>query len=110
VVLDTLVQDLNRVLFQLKSDGMFATMAALRFHAGGAVEVAVAGHLPVLRVRARTGAVEMLPNEQLPLGILEDTSYSSRNVEGESGDLFVGRNVANWKVVNVGGNNAGNGI
>jgi serine phosphatase RsbU (regulator of sigma subunit) len=89
VKLDTLVRDLNRVFFQVKGDGMFATIAALRFHTGGAVEVAVAGHLPVLRIRARTGEVEMLPNEHLPLGIVEDASFSSRNVEGESGDLFV---------------------
>jgi sigma-B regulation protein RsbU (phosphoserine phosphatase) len=87
--LDTLVQDLNRVMFQLKGDGMFATIAALRFHAAGAVEVAVAGHLPVLRVRAASGDVELLPNEQLPLGIVEDTSFWSRTVEGESGDVFV---------------------
>lgn len=89
VTLDTLLRDLNRVFFQLKGDGMFATVAALRFHTGGAVEVAVAGHLPVLHIRARTGAVDTLPNEQLPLGIVEDASFSSRNVEGESGDLFV---------------------
>lgn len=89
VKLDTLVQDLNRVLFQVKGDSMFATIAALRFHPGGTVEVAVAGHLPVLRVRAHSGEVELLPNEHLPLGILEDTSFWSRNVAGESGDLFV---------------------
>jgi len=89
VKLDMLVRDLNRVFFQLKGDGMFATVAALRFHAGGAVEVAVAGHLPVLHIRARTGNVEILANEQLPLGIVEDASFSSRHVEGESGDLFV---------------------
>jgi serine phosphatase RsbU (regulator of sigma subunit) len=87
--LDTLMRDLNRVLFQLKGDGMFATIAALRFHTDRSVEVAVAGHLPVLCIRARTGEVEMLANEHLPLGIIEDTSFSSRNVEGESGDLFV---------------------
>ena len=87
--LDSLVQDLNRVLFQLKGDGMFATIAALRFHGDGEVEIAVAGHLPVLRVRASDGEVELLPNEQLPLGILEDTSFWSRTIAGKSGDLFV---------------------
>ncbi len=87
--LDTLVHDLNRVLFQVKGDGMFMTIAALRFHGDGAVEIAVAGHLPVLRVRASDGEVELLPNEQLPLGILEDTSFWSRTIEGRSGDLFV---------------------
>jgi hypothetical protein len=87
--LDSLVQDLNRVLFQVKGDGMFATIAALRFHGDGAVEVAVAGHLPVLRVRAASGDVELLPNEQLPLGIVEDTKFWSRTLTGDSGDVFV---------------------
>jgi serine phosphatase RsbU (regulator of sigma subunit) len=89
VKLDALVHDLNRVLFQVKGDGMFMTMAALRFHPEGEVEVAVAGHLPVLRIRAESGDVELLPNEQLPLGIVEDTQFWSRTVTGERGDIFV---------------------
>jgi sigma-B regulation protein RsbU (phosphoserine phosphatase) len=89
VKLDTLVHDLNRVLFQLKGDSMFATITALRFHGDGEVEVAVAGHLPLLRVRTGTGEVEVLPNEHLPLGILEDASFWSRTIQGQSGDVFV---------------------
>jgi hypothetical protein len=89
VRLDTLVKDLNRVLFQFKGDSMFATIAALRFHGDRAVEVAVAGHLPVLRVRAGSGEVELLPNEHVPLGILEDAAFWSRTIQGDSGDLFV---------------------
>jgi sigma-B regulation protein RsbU (phosphoserine phosphatase) len=87
--LDTLVGDLNRVMFQLKDDGMFATISALRFHRDGSVEAAVAGHLPLLRVRADSGQVDVLPNEHVPLGILEDASFWSRGLRGESGDLFV---------------------
>jgi hypothetical protein len=87
--LDALVHDLNRVMFQLKGDGMFATISALRFHTDGMVEVAVAGHLPLLRVRAADGGVDVLPNEHLPLGILEDASFWSRDLRGERGDLFV---------------------
>lgn len=89
VPLDTLVHDLNRVLFQLKGDGMFATITSLRFHGDGAVEVAVAGHLPLLRVRTGIGEVEVLPNEHVPLGILEDASFWSRTIQSESGDVFV---------------------
>lgn len=89
VRLDTLVHDLNRVLFQLKGDAMFATITALRFHGDDAVEVAVAGHLPLLRVQRGAGEVEVLPNEHLPLGILEDASFWSRTIQGQSGDVFV---------------------
>jgi hypothetical protein len=87
--LDVLVRDLNRVMFQLKGDGMFATFAALRFHVDGAVEVAVAGHLPVLRVRGTGAEVDVLHNEHVPLGILEDASFWSRDLRGEPGDLFI---------------------
>ncbi len=87
--LDSLVHDLNRVMFQLKGDGMFATISALRFHQDGSVEVAVAGHLPLLRVRGAGGDVDVLPNEHVPLGILEDASFWSRDLRGEPGDLFV---------------------
>jgi hypothetical protein len=87
--LDALVHDLNRVMFQLKGDGMFVTISALRFHADGAVEVAVAGHLPLLRVSLSSGDCDVLPNEHVPLGILEDASFWSRELRGESGDLFV---------------------
>ena len=87
--LDALVRDLNRVMFQLKGDGMFATIAALRFHVDGSVEVAVAGHLPLLRVRGNGGEVDVLPNEHVPLGILEDASFWSRDMHGEPGDLFI---------------------
>ncbi len=87
--LDALVRDLNRVMFQLKGDGMFATIAALRFHVDGSVEVAVAGHLPLLRVRGNGGEVDVMPNEHVPLGILEDASFWSRDMHGEPGDLFI---------------------
>lgn len=87
--LDALVHDLNRVMFQLKGDGMFVTISALRFHADGAVEVAVAGHLPLLRVSGANGNVDVLPNEHVPLGILEDASFWSRELRGDAGDLFV---------------------
>jgi serine phosphatase RsbU (regulator of sigma subunit) len=87
--LDALVRDLNRVMFQLKGDGMFATIAALRFHVDGLVEVAVAGHLPLLRVRGDGGEVDVLPNEHVPLGILEDASFGSRDLRGDVGDLFI---------------------
>lgn len=87
--LDALVFDLNRVMFQLKGDGMFATISALRFHKDSSVEVAVAGHLPLLRVRGDDGQVDVLPNEHVPLGIIEDESFFSRDLRGEPGDLFV---------------------
>src|SRR4029434_11148449 len=76
-------------LFQVTADGMFMTMAALRFHGDGAVEIAVAGHLPVLRASAGGADVELLPHEQAPLGIVEDTSFWSRTIQGQSGDVFV---------------------
>jgi serine phosphatase RsbU (regulator of sigma subunit) len=68
---------------------MFATTSALRFHQDGSVETAIAGHLPLLRVRSNGGEVDVLPNEHVPLGILEDTSFWSRELRADPGDLFV---------------------
>jgi len=89
VTLDSLLHDLNRILFQVKSDRMFATVAALHFHPHDTVEVAMAGHLPVLHVVGQTGEVALLHNENIPLGILEDATFGSRTVAAARGDVFV---------------------
>lgn len=81
------VGDLNRVLADLAEPSMFATAAFLRLGGDGRVEHVLAGHLPVLHVRA--GSVTRLDNESLPLGIAPDETFSLRSVRAEPGDLFV---------------------
>jgi len=87
--LGALAGDLNRVLFQVKGKEMFATLSALRFHSDGEVELTVAGHLPLFHIRGQSGDVDVHENEHLPLGILEDATFSTRTLRSEPGDIFV---------------------
>jgi hypothetical protein len=83
-----LLQDLNRVLFPLKTANMFVTCACLRHVGGDTLEYALAGHLPVLHWRAADGSVAELAGAHVPLGIVPDHEYSSATVTFAPGDLF----------------------
>lgn len=50
--ISSLLDDLNAVLHPLKSSAMYITSACVRGDEIGAIDYAVAGHLPILRVRA----------------------------------------------------------
>src|SRR5262249_58177854 len=54
---------------------------------GGSAEVAVAGHLGILRVRE--GRCDRVENQHLPLGVRAGERYPSRTLDVLSGDLFV---------------------
>jgi len=76
----------NRVLIDLARPDRFVTMAALALRDDGSGEIALAGHLPVLRVRG--GALERFENDHLPLGVRDDAEFASRSVTARAGDLF----------------------
>ncbi len=80
-----LLTTVNRVLIEIGRPDRFATAAALRLEDGGA-EVALAGHLPVLRVR--NGRIEQIANQHVPLGVVEGERYCGSSVPVERGDLF----------------------
>jgi serine phosphatase RsbU (regulator of sigma subunit) len=50
------------------------------------VDCAVAGHLPILRIRE--GVVEEVTTPQLAIGMLDDATFTSSSVESKPGDLF----------------------
>lgn len=84
-----LLSDLNRVVCQVGSPEMFVTFACLRIGPDGrAAEYALAGHPPILRVRAG-GQVDSLDNAHMPLGIDEAEAYTSARVDCAAGDTFV---------------------
>ena len=83
-----LLGDLNAVLLPLKSGAMYVTVACVRGGAGGALEFAVAGHLPILRIAAQSGAVEEITTPQIPIGIFERFEYRSASLECAPGDLL----------------------
>jgi serine phosphatase RsbU (regulator of sigma subunit) len=76
----------HQVLMQLKQPKMYVTAACVRGSADGIVECAVAGHLPILRVRG--GVVEEVTSPQLAIGMLDDATFTSSPVESRPGDLF----------------------
>jgi hypothetical protein len=85
-----LLRDLNAVLLPLKSGAMYVTVACVRGGgAGGALEYAVAGHLPILRIAAASGAVEEITTPQIPIGMFERFDYQSATLACAPGDLLV---------------------
>jgi sigma-B regulation protein RsbU (phosphoserine phosphatase) len=86
--LGKLVSGLNDVLCQTQRPGTLATLAALEIGSGRATW-ALAGHLPILVVRAPGRAVERLPNGHPPLGVFEGRAYDHHEVAASPGDLFV---------------------
>jgi serine phosphatase RsbU (regulator of sigma subunit) len=88
VDLQALVTDVNRVIFDLKNPSMFITCACLTYSEGDAMEVVLAGHLPVLHYRQETGSLEELSVPNLPVGMFEQPTYETGRVRFGSGDLF----------------------
>ena len=79
--------DIQTALMPLKQPNMYVTVACVRGGAGSDVECAVAGHHPVLRVRA--GVVEEVTTPQLAVGMFAEAVFTSTRVECRSGDLLV---------------------
>ena len=79
--------DIQTALMPLKQSNMYVTVACVRGGAGSHVECAVAGHHPVLRVRA--GVAEEVTTPQLAVGMFEDATFTSMRVECRSGDVLV---------------------
>ena len=79
---------LNRVLPGVKEEGMYVTLACLRFNEDTAeVEYALAGHPSILHYRQQTADTRRLGTYQLPLGILP-ASYDTARVDASVGDIF----------------------
>jgi sigma-B regulation protein RsbU (phosphoserine phosphatase) len=81
-----LLSDLNTVLFPLKTGSMFVTVACLRFTGRDTLDFAVAGHLPILRVRG--GAVDEITTPQIPIAMFETYPFVASTVDVRSGDLL----------------------
>ena len=86
--LASLLGDVNAVLFPLKSGAMYVTAACVRGGSGNSLEYAVAGHLPILRVRP-SGAVDEITTQQIPIGMFERFDYHSAALDCAPGDLLV---------------------
>jgi sigma-B regulation protein RsbU (phosphoserine phosphatase) len=81
-----LFADINAVLMPLKQSNTFVTVACIRGGACNEVECAVAGHLPILRVR--NGRVDEVTSPQLAVGMFDETTFSSSSIDCRPGDVF----------------------
>lgn len=86
--LHVLLPAVNDVLLDLKSPNMFITCACVAPREGDVMEVALAGHLPVLHYRGATGSVDELSVANLPLGMFERRTYDTLQVPFDRGDVF----------------------
>ena len=87
--LSRLLDDLNRLLPDMKDAHMFATLAALRFDGSSDVEYVSAGHVPLLHWKQRTNEVARYEASQVPLGLVRDVVFTTVRIPFEPGDLFV---------------------
>lgn len=87
--LGELVSGLNDVLCQIQQPGTLATFAALELYPDGRAVYALAGHLPILHLRAATRRLEKLANADLPLGVFAGRAFGETQLATAAGDLFV---------------------
>ena len=81
-----LLEDVHAVLMPLKPQATFVTAACVRGGVDDRLECAVAGHLPILRVR--NGKVEEVTEPQFAIGMFDGTTFGSQTVDAQPGDLF----------------------
>ncbi|MEO0512197.1 MAG: PP2C family protein-serine/threonine phosphatase [Planctomycetota bacterium] len=85
----SIVEDVNAVMFDVLSDGMFVTAAFLSLnHATGSVDMLNCGHCPPL-IRRSNGTVEELTGGGPPLGVLDDLGVPSVGDRLDPGDALV---------------------
>ncbi|MGH7724097.1 MAG: PP2C family protein-serine/threonine phosphatase [Candidatus Eiseniibacteriota bacterium] len=84
--LEQLFGDLDGLLIDLQRPDKFVTAACMRFDPAGRAEAMLAGHLPILKIRAGAAAVERIESERPPLGI--PGAARAVEVRFEAGDLF----------------------
>jgi len=86
--LGAMLGDVNRLLVDLGRPDRFVTLACLRFDGAGGAEYALAGHVPILRVRRDARAVERFENASPPLGVQAGAAFASGRTTAAPGDLF----------------------
>jgi serine phosphatase RsbU (regulator of sigma subunit) len=87
--LQELLNDLNAVLLDLLTPGMFVTGAFLRFNETSTADFSGAGHGPVLHYHATSGNVTEIESRHLPLGVSPSEEFGSTELAFEPGDVLL---------------------
>jgi serine phosphatase RsbU (regulator of sigma subunit) len=85
--LPELLEDLNNVMYETLTAGLFATLACLRIDPRGRLEYALVGHHHLLHYRTATGSSRRLSHRNYPLGLFESRSFTTDRLCPEPGDL-----------------------
>jgi serine phosphatase RsbU (regulator of sigma subunit) len=83
-----LLSQVHRALYPLKTPNMFATVGVLQW-TGRTFNLALAGHPPLLHYLQSHRQTEEYPSTDLPLGILPEQTFASRELACESGDILL---------------------
>ena len=87
--LDELAGSLNDVIEATTSAALYATVAAVRIEPeSGSGRYLLAGHHPILCLRAASGLIERLGDRAMPLGMMAGTTYQARPFQVAPGDLL----------------------
>jgi len=86
---DDVLRDVNEVIWELTSPGMFVTAACLRLDRAGGMQFAGAGHGAVLHYHHARQSLSRLESNGLPLGIMREEPYSARKIDVAAGDVFL---------------------
>ncbi len=84
-----LLERLNTVLEETTREEVFATLVALRVHEDRSLELASAGHHPILLYSRETPEVRRLEERGQALGMLPRRSYTTSTIRPQAGDLLV---------------------
>lgn len=84
-----LLESADRVLPAVKEADMYATLALLYFEGSPEATYALAGHVPILHYRDRSGDAVRLSMEQFPLGLIPGGHYASARVTCSPRDVFL---------------------
>jgi hypothetical protein len=88
-ILSMLMGRLNSVLPQVKEAQMYATFTGLRLNRDGQLFYGMAASPPLLHWSASSQRIDRIQEEQFPLGLLEGTAFSARELAAGSGDLIL---------------------
>jgi len=85
----SLLNEVHRALYPLKTPNLFVTAGVLHCADDGRLTFALAGHPPILHYRKATGEVEEHTALDLPLGILPEQLFQDANISAEQGDILL---------------------
>ncbi len=100
-----LLAGLNEVLCSLKVSNMFATCGLVAFSPAEGLRYSLAGHPPILRRRRLE--VELLGDQNLPIGVFSDAPFQSTRLEICTGDVLAIITDGLTEVFNAGGEELG---